>query len=216
MYEKSRVAFSRKEIFGNKFKPNINACFCTVSKMLFGDMINTDGTIDIDKSVNLSKEELWSYIYYLYFYNNTNVKVFKSMKNEDNGKASAAHFYDTVISMVADAEDDETKPAKPFDTTTLIIFINNVLEEFGKELINPIFDYLGIILKKNIISRISGISIKTGNESSNSGKIKIVTDEKDVANANVKFSLSVDGNVEKLGNSKGPQKNSEKVPEKSP
>jgi len=213
MYEKSRVAFTRKEIFGNKFKPTITTCFCTVSKMLFADMINTDGTIDIDKAVSLKKEELWAYIYYLYYYNNTNVSVFKSMKNEDNGKASAAHFYDTVIS-ITDEEDDETKPAKPFDTTTLIIFINNVLEEFGHELINPIFDYLEVILKKNIISRISGITIKTGNVSTNSGKIKIVTDEKDIANANVKVTLAVDGNVEKLGNAKSPEKNSGKTPVK--
>ncbi len=217
MYEKSRVAFTRKEIFGNKFKPNINACFCTVSKMLFADMINTDGTIDINKSVNFKKEELWSYIYYLYFYNNTNVNVFKSMKNKDNGKASAVHFYDTVISMVAEAEDDETKPPKPFDTTTLIIFINNVIEEFGRELVNPIFDYLGIILKKNVLSRISAITLKTVNVGTNSGKIKIVTDEKNVANANVKVTLSMDGDVENIKpvNAKNADaENAEKSPKK--
>lgn len=203
MFEKQRIAFTRKEIFGNKFKPTINACFCTVSRMLFGDNINTDGTIDIDKAVNLTKEELWSYIYYLYFYNNTNVSIFKAMKNEENGKASAPNFYSTVISMVDDEDaeggNNAKKPAKPFDTTTLIIFINNVIEEFGRELVNPIFDYLNVIIKKNIITKLSGITIVTGNNATtgNANKIKIVTDEKNVANANVKIRLTVDENSEK-------------------
>jgi hypothetical protein len=201
MFEKKRIAFSIKRIFGSKFKPSIDICFCTVSKMLFNGKINTDGTIDITQLANLKIDELWSYIYYLYFYNHTNVTVFKSMKNETNGKASAEQFYGTVISM-AEVEVEtlniNSQPAKAFDPTTLIIFINEVIEEFGKELINPVFDYLGILLKKNILTRLSGITIKT-NETSNSvdnNKIKIVTDNAGIKNANVKFSLSLEDDIE--------------------
>lgn len=202
MFEKQRIAFSRKEIFGLKFKPTIDICFCTVSKMLFNGKINTDGTIDINQAVNLKKDELWSYIYYLYFYNHTNVTVFESMKNKENGKASAEQFYAAVVSMAEDELETSntnanTQPAKPFDPTTLIIFINEVIEEFGKELINPIFDYLGILLKKNVLTRLSGITIKT-NENSNTidnNKIRIVTDNAGIKNANVKFSLSLEDDI---------------------
>jgi hypothetical protein len=199
MFEKKRIAFSRKEIFGIKFQPTIDKCFCTVSKMLFNSEINTDGTIDITQSVNLKKEELWSYIYYLYFYNHTNVVIFKSMKNKENGKASGEQFYAAVISMVEGEEETtntnvNTQPAKSFDTTTLIIFINNVIEEFGNELVNPIFDYLSLLLKKNILTRISGITIKTNNEDNNDnkGNIVIVTNKENVKKANVKVSFMSD------------------------
>ena len=205
MFEKQRVAFTRKEIFGNKFKPAINPCFCTVSRMLFAGKINNDGTIDIDKAVDLKKEELWSYVYYLFFYNHTNAPVSQSIKHAENGKASAVQFYEAIISLVDRDEENDDTPAKPFDTTTLIIFINNVLEEFGKQLVNPIFDYLQVILNKNIMTRLSGIThITNGNANANGNasshnKIKIVTDEKDIANANVKVRFVVE---EKNSNSK--------------
>jgi hypothetical protein len=199
MFEKQRVAFSRKEIFGVKFKPAINPSFCTVSRMVFAGHINTDGTIDIDKAVSLTKEELWAYVYYLYFYNHTNVPIFQAMKNPENGKASALNFYEAVISMVDREEETNDQPAKPFDTTTLIIFINNVIEEFGKQLVNPIFDYLHVILERNIVTRLSGITLVTGDnkETGESNKIKIVTNAKNVANANVKVSFTVDKNAKK-------------------
>jgi hypothetical protein len=194
MFEKKRIAFSRKEIFGTKFKSSIDDCFCVVSKMLFNDRINLDGTIDITQAANLKKEHLWSYIYYLYFYNHTNVTIFTSMTNPDNGKASAEKFYSAVISLT-EGENETTDtnsntPVKSFDVTTLIIFVNEVIEEFGKELINPIFDYLSVLMKKNVLTRLSGITIKTGEQTEN--KIKIVTDNADIANANVKFRLEVE------------------------
>jgi hypothetical protein len=199
MFEKQRVAFSNKDVFGPKFTPDVKSCFCKVSQMLFADKINTDGTLDINKAGLLTKEELWSYVYYLFYYNHSNVPVFKSMSNVESGKAKASLFYGAVASIVYGVDEDsqerskgnaspKKRGVKPFDTTTLIIFVNNILEEFGKQIINPVFDYLQVILRKNIVSRIADITIKTGN---NSG-FKIVTDAKDVANANVKFNFSMD------------------------
>lgn len=199
MSKKKRIAFSRKEIFGIKFKPNIDYCFCTLSKMLFAGKINNDGTIDINQVINFKKEELWSYIYYLYFYNHIDIIVFKSMINSKTGKASAAQFYSTVNIDTKSEDIDINIQAKPFEITTLIIFINNVIEEFSKELINPIFDYLGILLKKNILTRIAGITIKTNNNplsNTNTGnRIKIVTDNASIENANVKIKLTLDENI---------------------
>lgn len=195
MFKKKKIAFSRRELFGTKFKSSIDNCFCVVSKMLFNDKINLDGTIDITQAVNLKIEELWSYIYYLHFYNHKNVTIFASMTDEN--KASAEKFYSAVISLTADENESiytnsntNSEPAKSFDVTTLIIFINNVFEEFGQGLVNPIFDYLSILMKKNVLTRLSGITIKTGDNASN--KIKIVTDNADIANANVKFRLEVE------------------------
>lgn len=199
MFEKARVAFTKKEVFGTKFTPAIDTCFCTVSKMVYNDKINPDGTIDINKNGSLSLKELWSYVYYLHFYNHTNVPVFKSMTNQKNGKANAVLFYTAVTAFVENVDEDtEEKPAKPFDNTTLIIFINNVIEEFGKQLVNPIFDYLQVLLKKNVLTRISGITLVTGkddvgnNATSSANKIRIVTDPNSVANANVKVKLMLD------------------------
>jgi hypothetical protein len=203
MFEKKRVAFSRKEIFGLKFKPTIDICFLAVAKMLFSERINIDGTIDINQSINLKKEELWSYVYYLYFYNHSNVEIFQSMKNKKDGKASAELFYSTVVSFTgSEAENTYTNvnvnshPAKSFDNVTLIIFINNVIEDYGKVMVNPIFDYLSILMKKNVLTRLSGITIKTGDDNgNNSNKIKIVTNNANVANANVKIKFEVENEL---------------------
>lgn len=194
MFEKARVAFTRKEIFGTKFRPAIDPCFCTVSKMLYAGLINSDGTIDIDKSGVISKQQLWSYVYYLWFYNHTNVLVFKSMKSPENGKANAALFY-SAVTMFVEGQDDnarEEKPVKPFDTTTLILFISEVLEEFGKQLVNPIFDYLRVLLERDVITRLSGVGIITGKKDNPNSKadITIVTDPKEVENANVKITFT--------------------------
>lgn len=201
MFEKKRVAFSRKEIFGNNFKPVIDICFCRVSRMVYDDkFMIPDGTIDITKAAAFKKDELWSYIYYLYYYNQSNVLIFENMKDQENGKASAELFYNTVIAFVDGEKEnavvDESKVAPPFDVSTLIMFINTIIEDFGKELINPIFDYLKLLVNKSMLARISGITLKansgtSGNTGNSYSKIKIVTDEQNVKNANVKISFSV-------------------------
>jgi hypothetical protein len=194
MFEKARVAFTRKEIFGPKFRPAIDPCFCTVSKMLYAGLINPDGTIDVDKAGVISKQQLWCYVYYLWFHNHTNVPIFKSMKSPDNGKATATLFYSAVTAFVEGVnDDDDAEKPKPFDTTTLILFINQVLEEFQHQIVNPIFDYLKMLLQRDVVTRLSGVGIITGKNNSSDGKnpnITIVTDPKEVENANVKITFS--------------------------
>lgn len=189
MFQKARVAFSNKTIFGNKFSPAIDSCFLAVSKMLYSDKINVDGTIDITKSAALTLKDLWSYIYYLYYYNHTNVKIFHSMSNPKNGKANAELFYSTVTTFLENVNaGNENSAAKPLDTTTLIIFINNVIEEYERQIVNPIFDYLSVLMKKNIMTKLSSLNIVTGQDQTG---IKIVTDPTEVENANVKIRLSL-------------------------
>ena len=180
MYTKQRIAFSKKELFGNHFKPGIDACFCRVSRLVFENKINSNGTIDINKAGQLTRDDLWSYVYYLYFYNNTNIPTFTTMVNQNNGKASAPLFYQAIFGS-------ESTPLN-VDVPTLILFINESLEKYGDELVNPIFDYLKVITQKNIMSKISGISVFANNNGSKTG-FEIVTNAEKIKNANVKINV---------------------------
>ena len=177
MFQKRKAAFTNKDIFGDKFRPAVGTCFCVVSKMLFSGKIEVDGTIDLAKEVMLTKMELWSYIYYLYYHNHINMPIFKSMKDPETGKASGENFYKAVNGKAI---------LQSMDITTLILFLNKIIRSHD-ELINPIIDYLKLILHKNVMSRISGVTMIT-NKDGKKG-FKIVTDPKEVQEANVKISI---------------------------
>ena len=181
MYTKQRIAFSKKELFGKNFKPGMDACFCRVSRLVFEGKINPNGTIDINKAGQLKKDDLWSYVYYLFFYNNTNIPVFTAMVNQNNGKASAPLFYQAIF--------DSESTSLNVDITTLILFINETLAKYDDELVNPIFDYLKVIMQKNVINKISGISVFANNNGSKTG-FEIVTNAEKIKNANVKINVS--------------------------
>lgn len=194
MFKKQRVSFKKKEVFGHKFSPNIDTCFCSVSKMLFADNINVDGSIEIEKSTVLKKEHLWSYIYYLYHFNHENDKTpeFAMMTNTTNGKANATKFYDTVLLVVNNDEKYKSmKPVPPFDENTLIYFINIIIHKYASVLINPVIDYLNKILSKEIIPTLGSLSIKTGE--TNGKNVTIVTQPDQIANANVKVNFRLTG-----------------------
>lgn len=176
MYTKQRISFNKKELFGNHFKPGINACFCHLSRLVFEGKIMSNGRIDLSNTKGLGKDDLWSYIYYLFFYNNTNIPVFTSMVNQNNGKASAPLFYQAVFQV-------ENTPLN-VDIPTLIMFINDILDRYGDLLVNPIFDYLKVIEEKNIASKISGISVVARNSG-----FEIITDPEKIKNANVKVNF---------------------------
>jgi len=184
MYEKKKVAFTNKKVFGNRFKNNISLCFCKVTKMMFQEKINVNGTINIEMTNDLLLEELWSYIYYLYFYNKGSIDLFKSMMDKKTRKATAIKFYETVIAYT-DIRNSETstKPAKPFDNTILIEFINKVLAEYKDDLINPVFDYLFKIMQREV--NLTGITVRTGDK----GNVSVMTKPDNVKNSNIKITL---------------------------
>ena len=160
--------------------------------MLFADIINIDGSIDINKASSVKKDNLWSYIYYLYHFNQKNEKteIFLKMRSEKNGKANATRFYDAVTATVAsDMNSKNIKPVPAFDENTLIYFINIVVHKYDKVLINPVIEYLNKILSKEIIPTLGSLAIKTG---PTSGKnVTIITDPSKLANANVKVNFSL-------------------------
>lgn len=184
MFKKSKLTFKNIAVFERKFKPYIETAFCVVSKMMFFDRINVDGTINPEQAGYLSKYELWSYIYYLFYYNNSTVGEFMEMKDTKSGKANALKMY-TVVKEVVDNQFVSGEDVVPFDVNTLIYFINIVCQKYGVDLRNPIVDYLQKILSsKETITAISKLSLVTGQKN---GNIKVVTDPNDLGNANIKI-----------------------------
>lgn len=188
MFVKKKIAFSDKKIFGYNFKSNIDYCFCKTSKMLFAGKINYDGTIDETKADTFSKSELWSYIYYLYYYNNSDIDEFIAMKSKDTNKADAINFYNVIASVSSgQSVDISINPIGLLTTKSLITFINRILTNYeDDEIVNPMFDYLKILSQKHILTKLSGIKLVTGKES---GEFEIVQGNA-INNANIKISLN--------------------------
>lgn len=179
MYEKLRIAYSREEIFGKHFKPSINDCYCRTAKIFFNNKINTDGSIELTKESKFKREDLWSYLYYLYYYNHSIIQEFKEIVNVSKDKSSAEKFYNIII-KIFNINDNVSKSAKPLDNIILIKFINYIIKEYSsKNLINPIFDYINILLRTQNI-KIKNLNIKGDN---------IITDEEKIKNSNIVVKL---------------------------
>lgn len=177
MYQKKKLAFTNRVVF-EKFSPAIDKCFCVVSKMMFANRINIDGSINMEQAGFLKKSDLWSYIYYLYYYNNTSVEEFASMRDEEKGKASALRFYEVVKAVVQNRFVAEERII-PLDVNTLIFFINSIVHKYGEDMKNPVVDYLKSFLDKHRdMVRLNKLSVVTGREN--------VEVAKNASNANVK------------------------------
>lgn len=182
-FEKSRLSFKNKVVFESDFSPNVNRCFCVVAKMLFNNRINVDGTIDVDQAAFLRKYEVWSYIYYLYYYNNSVVEEFAGMRDPLNGKASAYRMYEQVRLIVRSPYIPEEGIA-PFDVNSLVYFINFMIAKYGLNMMNPVVSYLQqLVSNRSAIQKLESITLVTGRPPYD---VEIVNDPEKIANANVK------------------------------
>ena len=195
------VSFSNTALFDKKFKSDIETCSCLVGKMFFSRKINIDGSIDVDNMVNLRKYELWSYIYYLYYFNNTSIDEFSSMKNPKDGKASAENFYRTVRDVVDNQFVEKINQASekdemvvPLDPRTLSYFINLIVHRYEDDLTNPIIDYIKELVERNKGAKFNSLLIKTGNDKD----IKITPGFGKNANANAARNANVKVNVKPM------------------
>ncbi len=188
MFSKKKLAFTNELVF-EKFKADFDKCFCVVSKMMIKDVLNIDGSIDITKTGELKKYELWSYIYYLYYFNNTTLEEFALMKDNDNkGKASAIKFYEVVRNTVNNQFVPQDKII-PLDVNTLSYFINILVHKYEENLTNPIVHYLQKLLnRKSDMIKLGKLSISTGNTGKN---VEIVTNSNNVKNSNVRIRMNV-------------------------
>jgi hypothetical protein len=183
MFKKAGLSFKNKLVFEKDFKPSVDNSFCVVSKMMFFNRINVDGTINVDQASFLKKYELWSYIYYLYYYNNSSVEEFSEMKNKKDGKANAVLMY-KVVQKVVDNQFIKEGEIVPFDVNTLVYFINVITQRYGENLRNPVVDYLRkLVNNKDAMNQIRQFSLVTGRQP---GNVVIVSDPKEIQNANIK------------------------------
>jgi hypothetical protein len=180
LFKKKAVSFSTQEVFDVGFKPDVEASFCTVSKLLFRNVINIDGSIDMEQMVNVRKRELWSYIYYLYQYNNGTLPEFVAMKNPSTGRADGMLFYQAVYgddsnsnSNGASANSKITRKLGT-DIARLVYFINKLVHTYKDDMMNPVIDYLKQLMKKEVFAKLSEIKVEMaplpGNTSGNSIK----------------------------------------------
>ena len=174
---KKGLAFTNNMVFGTKFKSTIGPCYCMVSKLIFEEKINIDGSINLEKVGLFLKDELWSYIYYLYYYNNEFIDEFKDMKLR--GKASAANFY----KVVKGSQYDSSAPAS-LNVTTMVGYINEIIHKYNDDLFNPIIGFLDKILKTRTISKVSSIKVNIGDHKFEN--IKNLIDIKEKLNSNSK------------------------------
>lgn len=197
--KKRLVTFGNIHVFDKKFKADIETCFSVVAKMLFAKKIGVDGSVDVNNVVNLRKYELWSYIYYLYYYNHTSIDEFASMKSTGNfGGASAENFYKTVRDVVNNKYVDSMSVGIgspdniiPFDIQTLCYFLNYMIHKYEDDLKNPIIDYLKEILRaKDPVSKLNSLIVKMTPNAKNAVKIIPGTlNAKGSQNADVKIDI---------------------------
>ena len=202
MTKKATLSFKNATVFDKKFKTDIETCSCVVSKMFFAGKLNMDGTINKDNIPALRKYELWSYIYYLFYYNNSSIPEFAEMKAKSIGgdlKASAMAFYIVVNSVVerknaASITVNSIVPTIiPFDIQTLAYFIEVMIAKYAEEgdhpkLMNPIVDFVKDLIHKSqmvVEDRMSQIVVKTGNNN-----VKIVSgSDPSVNDADIKVNI---------------------------
>jgi hypothetical protein len=169
--KKKPVSFMTQEVFDKGFKPDSEKSFCTVSRLLFRNVINVDGSIDMEQLVNVKKGELWLYIYYLYMYNNSTIPEFIKMKSPSTGKADATRFHDVVYTDDYDVIENKKLNT---DIVRILYFINRIVHTYKGDLINPVIDYLNQLMKKEMVAKLSNIKVQMvpekGATNANSGK----------------------------------------------
>jgi hypothetical protein len=151
-----------------------------VSRLLFKNVINVDGSIDMEQLVNVRKKELWAYIYYLYQYNNSTIPEFIRMKNPVSGKADGQLFHDTVYDD-KDFKNSNTNTSTNTktigtDIVRLVYFINKMIHTYKTDLVNPVIDYLKQLMKKEMLTKLSEIKVQmvpTLNSGKNNVKVGV-------------------------------------------
>lgn len=182
MFKKAKVSFKNKVIFESDFRADIDRAFCVVSKMLFNNRINVDGSIDVNQAAMLRKYEVWSYIYYLYYHNQSIIEEFVAMQDPKSGKASAVRFYEVVRAVVNNpllAEDS----IQPLDVNTLVYFVNFMVHKYQMDMMNPVVVYLqGLLSNKEAVTRLKDFTLVTGRPPN---EVEIITDPDRLSAANV-------------------------------
>lgn len=189
-FEKHRLSFTSQQgkmIFGEHFKSGKQAAIQAAAKLLLSDQLNQDGTINENNISYLSDHDVWSYIYYLYSFNNEHINEFIKMKDEE-GQASAELFYDVVRSRVDNSGLKTYYNIRKLNVPELIKFVKIVVQRYKKDLVNPVIDHYNIMLQANLNSAFKNINVvvRTGDENA-----RIVTNPKNVAKSDIVIKIGM-------------------------
>lgn len=163
------VPFSNKNVYGKQFKPGLKLVFPVVAKMLFDNKINITGGINSDNADGISRDELFSYIYYLWVYNKSNISPFTKL-HDSRGLASGDLFYNTIKQVITDNPEYNVRKSHDItaiDISGLIYFINKTVNDNYGKIIIPVVDHLNNLLKEESKKSFDGVTIKTGKFSNN-------------------------------------------------
>lgn len=191
-FEKHRLSFASrlgKIIFGVHFKTGKKASIQTAAKLLLSDQLNEDGTIDQNKLAYLEDSDLWSYIYYLYSFNNETIPEFMRMKGED-GQASAERFYDVVRSSIENTGLKIQYSIEKIATGDLITFIERIIKKYTDHprtpLKNPIVQHYNKMLEGHYENYLKNLNVvvRTGRDNA-----RVFTNPKNVAESDIILSI---------------------------
>lgn len=189
-FEKHRLSFTShqgKIIFGTHFKSGKKAAIQSAAKMLLSDQLTKKGTIDRNKLTYMEDYDLWSYIYYLYSFNNEHIAEFVQMKGED-GQASAEKFYDVVKSSIEHTGLRTQYLIEKLSVIDLVNFIDRVVYKYGDRLKNPVVDHYNQMLAGSYIDFFKNIDIvvRTGRDNA-----RVVRDPRNVANSDIIITIGM-------------------------
>lgn len=86
----AEVTFNTSSVFGKGFVPNRKVIVACVRNMLNTGFIKLDGHISNENLNKIRKSQLWSYIYYLWWYNKDKIDLFDKMSNYKQKKTKAS------------------------------------------------------------------------------------------------------------------------------
>lgn len=84
------VTFNTVSVFGKAFVPNRQTAICSIGDMLNSGMLKIDGSIPTTNIGKISKNQIWSYVYYLWSYNRSRLDIFHNMSSYEHRKTKAS------------------------------------------------------------------------------------------------------------------------------
>lgn len=187
-FEKKRISFASHEIFGPNFKSGQRAAEIVTADLLLKNRLNMDGTVNEAMIVDIQESDLWSYIFYLYSYNNSTINEFKQMMDEDEKKASAEHFYDVVRSVVENTGFRTQYKIVKLNNHDLILFVKKMVAKYGSELYNPVVlrfqDFIDYYYER-ILDELD-IVVRTGDNT-----VKVITDQDKASRSDIVIKIGV-------------------------
>jgi hypothetical protein len=193
----AHLSFRNYKVFGIGFLSGPKATTEVTRNMCIAGLIDlSDGSIDESALFLPHFEEhyisyLWSYIYYLYYVNRTEISVFKFMMDDVTKHASAHNFYHVVRSVLNDFDQVVIfKDVTPLDKLQLATFILKILRKYKDRIKIPILKTLQDMVKREQPQMFSPekerqteIKLRTSEDQ----MPEVVTNEKDVLKSDIRL-----------------------------